>query len=279
MTATDRNRRGDPGQEREFAALLEYVERELGFATSYYNDAYLGRRLAARMRRTRTDSYGEYHRLLEDDPDEQIALLDCLSVNVTSFFRNPEVWDGVRGVLRDLTSERRRVRCWSAPCSDGREPYSMAMLALDDPDIDARRIEITGIDIDDGVLATAREGVYETTRTTDIDAELAPIDDYSRLVDHAEGRFRVRDRVKDLVAFEHHDLVTDRPRHDFDLVMCRNLFIYIDAAHKRAVMDTLTAAIRDEGYLAIGMTETLPDESRAAFAPVDKRHRIYRKRA
>jgi chemotaxis protein methyltransferase CheR len=117
----------------EFDRLLEYIETDVGFETDFYNDAYLDRRITARMRRTEADSYSEYLRQLRAGTGEHQELLDSLSINVTGFFRNPEAWEGIRSVLRTLTAERRNVRVWSEPCADGREPYSLAMLSLDDP--------------------------------------------------------------------------------------------------------------------------------------------------
>ncbi|MFB6156215.1 MAG: protein-glutamate O-methyltransferase CheR [Haloferacaceae archaeon] len=266
------------GADAGFERLIEYVEDELSFATSYYNDAYLDRRISARMRRTGADTYADYRRILEDDDAEGDALLDALSINVTGFFRNPEVWERVREVLRNLTAARRRVRVWSAPCADGREPYSLAMLALDDADVDASCVEVLGTDIDSETLATAREGVYRTTRTTSIGDELEPIDGVDRYVDRDGDRFRVRDRVRDMVSFERHDLIRGEARGPFDLVCCRNLFIYIDREYKRPVTETVASSLRDGGYLVVGKTETLPRTHEDAFEAVDKPLRVYRLR-
>src|SRR6056297_1457290 len=119
-------------ENRQFQRLLGFIESEMDFESGFYNDAYLDRRITARMRRTDTDSYRQYKQLLSRETDEREALLDSLSINVTGFFRNPEAWEALRPVLRELTENNRRVRIWSAPCADGREPYSLAMLALDD---------------------------------------------------------------------------------------------------------------------------------------------------
>jgi len=261
-----------------FADLLAYVESEVGFETGFYNDSYLDRRITARMRRTGADSYREYRRQLADRDEEQELLLDSLSINVTGFFRNPDAWDGIRDVLRTLTDERREVRVWSSPCADGREPYSLAMLALDDPDIDPGRLSVLGTDISEDALAVAREGVYETSQTTDIGEELALLEEHDRYVDRDGDRFEVRDRVADLVEFEQHDLIRGDPKRNFDLVLCRNLLIYIDPEYKVPIFETIEGSLREEGFLVIGMTETLPRECRDTFTAVDKRHRIYRKR-
>ncbi|MFB6122825.1 MAG: protein-glutamate O-methyltransferase CheR [Haloferacaceae archaeon] len=259
-----------------FDRLLAHIEDNLAFESSHYNDAYLDRRISARMRRRGADTYGEYLDLLRADDDEPEALLDSLSINVTGFFRNPEVWTEIRDLLRELTASG-RTRVWSAPCSDGREPYSLAMLALDDDEIRTRRLEIVGSDINEDVLDRARNGVYQTTRTTDIEAELEPLSDASAYVDREEDSFEVVQSVKDLVTFRQHDLIRDDPETGMDLVLCRNLLIYINSASKRSVVETVVSSLEAGGYLVVGMTETLPRECKSSVTPVNKRRRVYRK--
>jgi chemotaxis protein methyltransferase CheR len=263
----------DPGG--SFDDLLDYVESSLSFATSSYNRAYLDRRVSARMRRRRVDDYDEYRSLLRDDDEEQEALLNALSVNVTSFFRNPEVWDGLREVLADL-ADQRRIRVWSAACSDGREAYSAAMLALDDDRIDANRVDILGTDIKPEILRAARAGEYHASETNDLEEQLEPLADSDRYVERDGDTFCVTDEVQDLVSFRKHDLVQEAPPRTFDLVICRNLFIYINTEAKQAIFETLGKGVRPGGYLTIGMTETVPTGVRDRYDPVEKRLRIYR---
>jgi chemotaxis protein methyltransferase CheR len=151
------------------------------------------------------------------------------------------------------------------------------MLAMDDPDIAERRLEITATDINPDILEVARRGVYETSQTTDIAEELEPLEDDDRYIDRDGDRFEVRDRVKRPVSFERHDLIRGDPERDFDLVLCRNFLIYIDAEYKTPIFRTIRGSLREGGYLMIGMTETLPAECRDAFDPVHKQHRIYRR--
>ena len=264
-------------ENRQFQRLLEFIGSEMDFESGFYNDAYLDRRITARMRRTDTDSYREYQSLLNRDDGEREQLLDSLSINVTGFFRNPEAWEALRGVLRDLTATNRRVRIWSAPSADGREPYSAAMLALDDAEIDASPVENTGTDNKAQSPEAARAATYETSHTTDIAEELQPLSDYSRYVEEEGDTFTVRDIVTDMVTFEQHDLIRGDPKRDFDLVFCRNLLIYIDTEFKVPIFETIRGSLKQDGYLMIGMTETLPAECRDAFEPVDKQHRIYRR--
>ena len=255
--------------------LLEYVESSLSFATSSYNRSYLDRRVSARMRRRRVEDYDEYRGLLRDDADEREALLSALSVNVTSFFRNPEVWEGLREVLAEL-DDGRRTRVWSAACSDGREAYSVAMLALDDDRIDADRVEILGTDIKPEILRAARQGEYHASETNDLEEQLEPLADNDRYVRREGDTFRVTDAVQDPVTFRKHDLVQEEPPRTFDLVVCRNLFIYINTEAKQAIFETLGSGVEPGGYLTIGMTETVPGSVRDRYEPVAKRLRIYR---
>jgi chemotaxis protein methyltransferase CheR len=270
--------RTDLSADDDFRRLLEYIESSLSFSTSSYNDAYLDRRISARMRRRRVDEYDEYERTLREETDERDALLDSLSVNVTSFFRNPAVWESMRDVIADI-STKRRTRIWSAACSDGREAYSMAMLALDDDRIDARNVNILGTDIKPQILRAARRGEYHSSETNDVAEQLAPLDEYERFVERDEDTFRVTDEVRNLVSFRNHDLVREDPPQTFDVVVCRNLFIYINADAKRAMFETLSSALEPDGYLTIGMTETIPPSCRERFDPVEKRLRIYRNAA
>jgi len=255
------------------------MERRLNFATSHYNESYLDRRITARMRRTGSDDYDEYYDLVQADADEQEALLDSLSINVTGFFRNPSVWDGIRDVLRTLSDEQRRVEVWSAACADGREPYSLSMLAHDDRRIDESRLDILATDISEPALETAREGVYQESRTTDIDDQLSYLSSYEEFVEYNanEGSFRVQDAIKRPVTFERHDLINDRSKSGFDLVTCRNLFIYIESDAKQTMLETIASSLRDDGYLVIGKSETIPPELKSTFDPVDNRNRIYQR--
>lgn len=260
----------------DFEDLLAFVESKTDFATSYYDDAYLDRRISARIRRCDVDSYGEYLALLREDEDERAELLDALSVNVTEFFRDHKVWTALREILLEEVSGR-QVSIWSAACADGREPYSIAMLALD-AGIPARKIDILATDIDEDALEDAREGWYESTRTTDIRDQLDFLDDPLEYVDRRDDRgFVVADHVKDLVTFERHDLITDDPKSGFDLVACRNVGIYIDAQYKRPIFETVSASIQPGGHLVLGQTETLPSGVKAGFEAADPRIRIYRR--
>jgi chemotaxis protein methyltransferase CheR len=153
------------------------------------------------------------------------------------------------------------------------------MLARDDPEVRERAVEITATDIDAETLAEAREGVYESTRTTDIGEQLEPLSDPGTHVDIDDeaGTFAVREGVKRMVSFEQHDLISGSSMTGYDLVLCRNLLIYIDTAYKEPIFETLTGAVEPGGFLTIGKSETLPRSFRAEYDAYDRSNHIYRR--
>jgi chemotaxis protein methyltransferase CheR len=263
--------------EHAYDAVTDYIENEIGFATSHYNDSYLKRRLSSRMRRTGADDYDEYYDILEDNDAEAQALLNTLSINVTGFFRNPDVWEGIRGVLRDLSAANETVYVWSAACADGREPYSLAMLALDDPRVDADKFHFYGTDINDESLRKAQRGEYSSSRTVDIEDQLSHLSNFHAYVERSERTFRMRPEVRRKVTFAKHDLINGEPKSGFDLVVCRNLFIYIDNEYKQPILETISASLKQGGILVIGKAETIPPQLKSDFEVIDGRLRIYRR--
>ena len=259
-----------------FDQLAQFIEDDLGFATSHYNDSYLDRRFSSRIRRTGCADYGEYLSLVREDDDEQTELLSSLSINVTGFFRNPKVWDEVADVYADLSDQHRRVKVWSAACADGREPYSMALLLHDDDRVTESNFSVTASDINEEALDIARNGVYESSRTNDIGENLEYLSSYEDYVDVAGDEYRITRPVKRTVSFESHDLINGRPKSGFQFVACRNMFIYIDNEYKIPVFETLMDSMVSGGYLVIGKAETIPTPLSDQFEAVNNRLRIYR---
>lgn len=260
-----------------FNDIASFIEEELDFATSHYNVGYLKRRVRSRMRRTRCETYRDYYQYLKTHDDEQDEILNALSINVTGFFRNPEVWDEIRTVLRKLTDRTDdTIRVWSAACADGREPYSVALLALSDSQIDADRVSILATDINENALEKGRKGVYQKTTTQDIDTQLSYLNTYDPFTRREGDTFTLTAPVREMVTFEQHDLIHGEEKAGFDLVLCRNLMIYIERKYETPLFNTLCNAMNDDAYLVIGKAETLPGTIMDRFEEVDNRLRVYR---
>jgi len=242
-------------------ALLKYVKEDLGFGA--YKESYLARRLHARMVRRGIESEEKYMEILKTDYQELLELKDALSINVTSFFRNPEVWNALKTIL----PRNKTIQAWSAACSEGKEPYSIAILC-EEIGVD---VKIIATDVDDDALNKARQGVYR------IDGKNEMMDiNFDKYFDTNGNEIRVKPHLKRKISFINNNLVKDPPpAKNFDLVMCRNFLIYVEPEHKPIVAKNIAESMTKGGFLVLGKTETLPIQN--LFEPVDRVNKIFRR--
>jgi chemotaxis methyl-accepting protein methylase len=265
----------DDGQ---FMALTAKISRERGFGCASYKDKCLRRRIAVRMRAKGVHTYEDYARMLDTDPGEYERLLDALTINVTKLFRNWEVYDAIsRVVIPVLWDRPGPIRVWSAGCSSGEEPYSLAVLFHRHAEMKGElsklnRVQIRGTDIDRESLAAAERGSFGEAAFADTPAHLrlryfpgpAPV--------------KVEPAVRALISFEQRDLLREpAPASNFDMVICRNVLIYFDRATQEKLFDRFHEALIPSGFLVLGKVETLLGESRSRFAPIEARERIFRR--
>lgn len=267
--------RGDLSEQdaAELRALKQLVHRRIGLDFDGYKEPCLRRRIAVRMRARSLHSYAAYADLLERDPDECQRLLDAVTINVSKFFRNNEVWDAIREhVLPSLFAlDVPRVRLWSAGCAGGEEAYTAAMLLIEYARANGltgelKRFEILGTDLDRDSLATAVRGEYTEFAFTEIPA-------------WARERFfvgnRVRDEVRELVRFDRLNLLDDPyPKHRH-LILCRNVIIYFARAVQVQLFERFHEALSPGGFLVLGKVETLFGAGLPLFHSVASRERIF----
>lgn len=259
---------------------MDKITRERGFQCSSYKDKCLRRRIAVRLRARNILSCAEYSRLLDGDDREYVRLMRSLTVNVTKFFRNWETYSAIdQKVIPDLMGRsEREIRVWSAGCSSGEEPYSLAILMhryaasrretarLDD-------LSIVGTDIDSDCLAEAETGVYKDAALGDTPPDLNR-DYFTRL----DGLNAVVPEARRLARFEVSDLLHFKPPvSNAHLIVCRNVIIYFERPAQDALFAHFYRALAPGGFLVLGKVETLLGESRNLFSPVNARERIFRK--
>ena len=262
-----------------FRALTERISHERGFRCAAYKEKCLRRRIAVRMRARGVQSYADYARLLERDGAEYDRLLDALTINVTKLFRNWETYEAIaRRVVPALLAEPApALRVWSAGCSSGEEPYSLAILfhraaagagALDQ----LPRLRILGTDIDGESLAAAERATFDEAAFADTPAELR------RAYFTDRPPFTLRADVRALVSFERRDLLRDPPPPGpHHLVACRNVLIYFDRATQEQLFERFHAALAPRGFLVLGKVETVLGRARSLFTAEDARQRIFRR--
>jgi chemotaxis methyl-accepting protein methylase len=270
----------DRGEDVSFRKLTEKVFRERGFGCASYKERCLRRRIAVRMRARGVHTYDDYARVLDRDATEYERLLDALTINVTRFFRNHEVFAAIESrVIPEIWDwPARPLRVWSAGCASGEEAYSVAALlhrfAVARGATHAlARVDVVGTDVHPASLEAAREGEYPESLFDEV-----PPDVRAAYFTGGPPSYRVSPELRRFVHFEPNDLLADDPPGaGFALILCRNVLIYFDRASQERLFEHFHAALAPGGFLVLGMVETLFGHARGRFATVDARTRIFRR--
>lgn len=261
-------------EERALRNVFELLRKHTGLDFSKYKRSTVLRRLSRRMQLAGQLTIPDYLQYLRSHPQEIEALFAAFLISVTSFFRDPDSWAALQAQVVEPLVERieadQQVRVWVPGCSTGEEAYTVAILFLEA----AQRLRapinhllIFATDVDEKALASAREGLFPQSITADMSEERL-----ERFFRREDDHFRAANEVRDRIVFAAHDLLRDPPFSRLHLISCRNLLIYLDRELQDQVMGIFRYALRDEGYLSLGASETVDDD---LFQPLDARHRIY----
>jgi len=264
--------------EPDLRELIRHIQESRGVDFRGYKKSSLRRRLAHRMEAVGVEGFAAYHAFLEAHPQEFSEFLNTVLINVTAFFRDPEAWDVLREevvprIVDQHGGAERPIRIWSVGCATGQEPYSLAMLFAEAMGLDAfgRRVKIYATDLDEAALQTARHATYAPR-----DVEGVPADLLQRHFERTNNHYVVSRDLRKCVIFGRHNVAHDAPISRVDLVVCRNLLIYLEAETQDRVLPRLHYALRDGGFLFLGRAETQLARSKL-FEPVDLKHRVFRK--
>jgi two-component system, chemotaxis family, CheB/CheR fusion protein len=261
----------------QFEALLEYLRQTRGFDFTSYKRTTLCRRVVKRMGEVQVGSFEEYVDYLEVHTDEFARLFDTVLINVTSFFRDPEVWATVASDVIPMIAaahpDGQAIRIWSAGCASGEEAYTLAMLFAEALGVDdfCERVKIYATDLDEDALSAARQGAYPVRATEAVAPDLR-----DKYFEADEGRFVFRQDLRRSIIFGRHDLTVDAPISRLDLLVCRNALMYLNAEAQEGVLERLNFALNPEGFLLLGRAEMLLSHP-GLFQPVDIKARVFRK--
>jgi len=261
----------------ELTPILTLLRDHNGYDFSLYKRGTLQRRIERRMALAETGEPRSYLELLRQTPEERELLAKDLLINVTHFFRDPAAFAVLESELLPRLIERtqpgRPLRVWVAGCSSGEEPYSIAILLLEALATAKRtlKLQVFASDLDAEAVATARIGRYPETIAADVTpARLA------RYFAKEDQSYRVLPELRNVVVFTVHDLLSDPPFSRLDLVVCRNLLIYLGNEAQQRVLRLFHFALRDDGILFLGGSESIGAlEDR--FEPINKKQRLYRR--
>jgi len=246
----------------EFSRLAEFLYRRTGMVFTEAKRYYVERRISERMSATSSRSFTDYFAHLRGEERREVEeLINAFTVNETYFYREDHQ---LTCLTSDLLDERVRakrpgdtIRIWSAPCSTGEEPYSIAIWLLENwKDVDAYDIEIVGSDIDTDVLEAAAEGIFRKRALMRLSPEL--IARYFYELD--DERWRILDDLRQSVRFSRVNLIDTkqtRPQGRFDVIFCRNVLIYFDDESRRIAAENLYDNLLPGGFICLGHTESM----------------------
>lgn len=254
---------GLPAGDLAWTAFLRRFHQEVGLNLAAYKGAQLRRRVEQWMARHGELNYFTLLRRLRQDPEARRAFVDYLGINTTSFFRDPPVFAALeRVVLPEILTRPGLVKIWSAASSIGAEAYSVAMLLAEKGALS--RAEILATDIDQTALEQGRSGRYTEVQLVGLDPARR------RRYFREEGTFFVIDsELQRRVRFQALDLLADPYPSGMDLILCRNLFIYLSQPTQVEVTTRLVQALRPGGYLVLGGTEYISDPRRFGLKRVE----------
>lgn len=265
--------------ESELKLLQVLVYQECGLHFDERRSHFLQDRLLRRMRACQTPSFYSYYRLLtsHEGKREMAVLLENLAIHETSFFRNKAQFDLFHKVILEELLQRKQerrdcsLRVWSAGCSTGQEPYTIAMLMCDALSYYYLRnplpyemptpkplvpppwkLEVLASDISYTALRSAQDGVYTDTQMEAVDFAYR-----LRYFDKVGDKYAVKKSVKDLVRFDFHNLKTEFLPQRNDVIFCRNVMIYFDEAEQRRLVEKFYRCLNPDGYLFLGHAESL----------------------
>ncbi len=260
-----------------FNNIKALILKEKFLDVTQYKENYLKRRLAVRMRALNAHTYTDYLAVMEKNKNELNILLDKLTINVTQFFRDPEVFVELENVILPelLAGGKTDLRVWSAGCSSGEEPYSIAISIEETAErlgLKNLRYEIYATDLDDEILRRALEGKYEG-RTLDNIAESRK----RKYFDFDGKKYSVTQRIRKNILFFKHNLMEPYKKDFFNLVFCRNVIIYFTRELQKTVLQHYYDSMKEGAVLYLGKTETMLMEHRNNFECINIKERIFRK--
>ena len=258
--------------------IFSVLRSATGVDFTYYKLPTIRRRLERRMMLHKIPNIDHYLRFLQENPEEVKRLYSDILIHVTRFFREPDSFAALTANVFPKIMEGRSaeepVRIWIPGCATGEEAYSVAISLLEylGDRSAGLQIQIFATDVSEASIEHARAGAYPDNITADVSAERL-----RRFFTKTDGRYRINKSVRDVCIFARQDLTRDPPFSKLDLVVCRNVMIYLGVQLQSRLLNVFHYALKPSGFLMLGPAETVAS-SADLFAVADKRHRLYTKK-
>lgn len=256
--------------DQDFALFIKKVKDYSAIDLSQYKEAQMKRRLTTLYTKKGFHSFMAFFDAMVRDKALYYEFLDRMTINVSEFWRNPNRWEVLEGkFIPEMMKSSRRLKCWSAACSTGEEPYTLAMI-LDEHGI-LESSQVLATDIDEGALEKAKRGIYPDRSLRDVPAKYV-----KKYFQQKDMTFTVADKLKRSIKYAKQNLLHDPFDNGFDLIVCRNVMIYFTEEAKHMLYHKFSRALKPGGLLFVGSTEQIFSPGQYELEPADTF--IYRKR-
>lgn len=247
----------------DYERFIESIKRKTGIDLALYKEAQMKRRLTSLYEKKGYKSFVDFFNALDKDRDLLYEFLDRMTINVSEFYRNGKRWEVLQNkIIPKLLQDNKRLKIWSAACSTGEEPYSLAMVLSNY--VPLSQVNILATDLDENVIQKAKLGLYPERSLAEV-----PKDIQAKYFKHEGGFYKVAEEIKKTVTFKKHNLLKDNYESNVDLIVCRNVMIYFTEEAKDQIYENFSKALRPGGILFVGSTEQIFNPSRYGFEVED----------
>ncbi|MBH5317956.1 protein-glutamate O-methyltransferase CheR [Paenibacillus sp. GSMTC-2017] len=250
-------------EDQDFSQFIARIKRKTAIDLSQYKEAQMKRRLTTLRLKHGYQTFEQYFQAMEQNRSLLNEFLDRMTINVSEFWRNPVRWSILMDrFLPEMITESPRLKVWSAACSTGEEPYTLAMI-LSELGV-LQKSTLIATDLDNNVLQKAQEASYLERSLRDV-----PVDYRSKYFSPSEGAFLVSEGLKKSIQFKQQNLLHDTFDKGFDLIVCRNVMIYFTEEAKHELYHKFSAALKPGGLLFVGSTEQIFSPQQYGFETAD----------
>ncbi|KXG43635.1 protein-glutamate O-methyltransferase CheR [Tepidibacillus infernus] len=248
--------------DQDYYQFIQKIKKKTGIDLSLYKEAQMKRRLNSLRMKRGYANFVDYFHALEKDQQLFAEMLDRMTINVTEFFRNYSRWKVLTDKVIHQLPDQRKIKCWSAACSTGEEPYTLMMiLANHFPHL---QVELLATDLDEGALKKAAEAIYTERSIQEVPKEML-----NKYFVKQNQVLHVIPEIKNKIKFRKHNLLSDPFDKNFDLIICRNVMIYFTEEAKNHLYQKFSQALKPGGVLFVGSTEQIFNPAQYQLETID----------
>ncbi|WP_186577804.1 CheR family methyltransferase [Aquibacillus kalidii] len=240
----------------DYQEFTKQINKKTGIDLSLYKEVQMKRRLTSLREKRGFNDFQSYYNAIAQEKELLDEFLDKVTINVSEFYRNASRWSVLESkVLPKLFEKKKKLKIWSAACSTGEEPYTIALVLSQF--LDLSQIDILATDIDDNVIARAKKAVYNERALQEMPTKI------KETYFTKDGTFfHLDEKIKKCVTFKKHNLLADSYPGSFDLIVCRNVLIYFTEEAKHTIYQNFSNSLVDGGVFFVGSTEQIfsPDQ-------------------